>query len=148
MSLYRIVRPSAIVAEADRSISSAEAYLERALRLIPADVVAAYLTVRGFWMPNASAPRSADPLADSVLNWWLPILGLLATVVLRIAGTSRTFGKFDDVQWKTVIISGLAFLLWILAIQNAVFDVRLDPRVAPSLLILFTLVVPLVQKGS
>jgi hypothetical protein len=148
MALYRIARRPRITAEGAKSFSKTEAYFDRALRLIPADVVAAYLTVRGFWIPNDSAPREADPLAYRVLNWWLPILGLVAAVVLRILGTSRTFGKFDDIQWRTVIISGIAFLLWVLAVQNPVFDVQLDPRVPPSLLILFTLLVPFFQKGS
>jgi hypothetical protein len=148
MSYYRIPRRATVYAESAKHTSDTEAYLDRALRLIPADVVAGYLTVRGFWMPHTSAAQSEDLLANAVLNWWLPLLGLTATVVLRILGTSKTFARFDDIQWKTVIISGLAFGLWVLAIQNPVFDLHLDPRIAPSLLVLFTLLSPLFQKGS
>jgi len=148
MSLYRISRRSGIVAESAEITSNVEAYFDRALRLIPADIVAAYLAVRGFWTPSESAPQSEDLLADAVLNWWLPIIGLVVTVLLRILGTSKTFAGFDEIQWKTVIISGFAFVLWVLSIQDPIFNFHLDPRIAPSLLILFTLLVPLFQKGS
>ena len=148
MSIYRISRRPGIIAEGVDTVSNAEAYFDRALRLIPADVVAAYLAVRGFWMPRDSGHQAVDPLADSVLNWWLPIIGIFATFLFRMLGTSKTFAKFDDIQWKTVFISIIAFILWVFAIQNRVFNLHLDPRIAPSLLVLFTLLIPLFQKGD
>ncbi|MFQ5730917.1 MAG: hypothetical protein ACE5KM_03065 [Planctomycetaceae bacterium] len=146
MSLYRIRRRPAIVAESAETPSELREHLDRALQLIPADVVAAYLTVRGFWLPRDL--QTADELAGVVLNWWLPVIGFMATLALRIAGSSKRFARFDDVQWKTVVISGVAFILWVFAIQDSVFGFSLDPRIPPSVLALFTLVVPFIEKGS
>lgn len=139
-----------MVAESATVSSGLEDHFDRALRLVPADAVAAYLAVRGFWMPrDRPSNTAADPLADAVLNWWLPPAGLLLTIFLRILGSSTHSATLDDIQWKTVILTALAFGLWVLTVQTPVFAVRLDPRIALSLLVVFSLVIaPLARKGA
>jgi hypothetical protein len=162
MAVYRIVRKRQPVMEeydpklrgtqknADRAADALpetdrrEQYMEKLLRLIPADVVAAYLTIRSFWFPAST--NAVDPLASAVRHWWLPIGGMIVTIILRTFGTARRPFSGSDVQWSVVIASGVSFLTWVFALNDPVFGLSIDPRVSASALVLVALLVPLLVK--
>lgn len=145
MSIYRIVRQTNYIA-AEEAGNQAKEYFNRLLRMIPGDVVAAYLTVRGFWLTSQSQPT--ERLAEQVTQWWMPIIGLLITVFLRIIGSSKKIGDKKHIQWPTVIISSLAFVIWLLNIQTSIFGTTIDGRIGASLLVVFTVVAPFIYKGD
>ena len=145
MSIYRIVRQTNYIA-AEEAGNQAKEYFNRLLRMIPGDVVAAYLTVRGFWLTSQSQPT--ERLAEQVTQWWMPIIGLLITVFLRIIGSSKKIGDIKHIQWPTVIISSLAFVIWLLNIQTSIFGTTIDGRIGASLLVVFTVVAPFIYKGD
>ena len=121
-------------------------YIEKAIKLIPADVVAAYLALRNLWLPNTG--NEVDQLADAVLQWGLPLAGLVAVGTLRILGTSKRFGDVSDVQWSVVVVACLSYLAWIFSFNQPVFELLPDPRISGSLLIIVSIVGPYFVKPA
>lgn len=124
-----------------------EQHMEKVVRLIPGDVVAGYLTVRSFWL--AGADNSVDHLAGTVIRWWLPIGGIAATAILRIFGTTKRLGTFDDVQWSTTFAATISFVAWAFALNDPIFGLGTDPRVRSTVLVLVSLLAPVfVSRGK
>ena len=155
MAIYRItqrqtaLRAEAATTETQKRWDELGDYSDKVLRLIPGDVVAGYLTIRGFWAPTSQIESvSSDPVAYSVLQFWLPIAGLIATVALRIIGTPNKFWDFSQVQWLTVLVATVAYCLWILTIEKQVLGINIDARISASFLVLFTIAAPRIQPGT
>lgn len=146
MGPYRLVKRSGIRAEDDdpvqKRLDNISAYTDRLLRLIPGDVVAAYLTVKGLYAGDD------DPAAASVIEFWLPGIGLVLTLLLRVLGTPTRPFLWKEVQWPVVAISAVAFLVWVSVTQDRLWSIDIDPRHAAGLLVLFTFLPPLVLRGS
>ncbi len=95
-------------------------YLERLVKLIPAEVIGIYLTIR-----NAAADDNGD--INIVEDYpWLPITGLILVIIVRIYG-SRVPVKVEkkgeiiektDIEWGMVLISSISFFIWLYAIGD------------------------------
>ena len=103
-----------------------EDVLSRVVKLAPGEVVGLYLLGKGF----------ADP---SWLGWWSMACAALA-VVFRVWATKS--------QWASVLISVLAFGLWVLALGDPLLSFTLDGRIASLAILVFTFVVPIFYKGT
>lgn len=154
--VYRIVKPATIRAtDAGRQAAPSEAQLAatRATRLIPGEVLVVYTGIRELYAPadlTSNAQLADDRMAFLMLNWILPIVGLLLTMGLRIWGTRRAgTSGLGDVQWPVVIVASITYCSWLLSQSGPLFGYDgMDPRVGATLLLLFGVLPPFVYKGS
>jgi hypothetical protein len=112
------LRPRAVLTERDRRLrpmSAPEAaaaapdggqYLSRLVAYIPAETITAHQAFRGF------VPES-DRMAV------MPVLEALLIVATPIWVAYMTREKTEPVAWHQVLISGLAFIVWLLAVKAA-----------------------------
>jgi len=106
-------------------------WMDRLIRLIPSEIVAIYLAGRGY--------------ATSWLGIWSVIcLGLV--VILRIWGTQEPGKK---VQWVTVVVSSISFVIWVFAMGGQFLNITLpDPGIASAAVLVWTVVVPIFYQGD
>ena len=113
-----------------RITAPADDYLARLVKMIPAEVVALYLTFK--------------EVASNWLSIWAWIcLGLV--VLVRILGT-RTNEK--PVQWVAVFVASVSFVLWIYATGGYLVHLNLPAGVISVAIGLWTFVVPMFYKGD
>jgi hypothetical protein len=105
-------------------------YLERLVKLIPAEVVALYLTFK--------------EVASSWLSIWAWIcLGLV--VLVRSLGT---YTKGRRVQWLAVIVASVSFALWVYATGGYLIEMDLPTGVISVAVGVWTFIVPIFYKGD
>jgi hypothetical protein len=114
-----------------------QSYLDRLLRMIPTEVVALYLVGIGIIPPGQRA---------ALLVWSLVCLA--AVVALRTYG-SRDEAAGRGPQWQTVMISAIAFVVWLYSLGGPFAAYNLHVPYVGSLLVLaWTFFVPLFYKGE
>jgi len=102
-------------------------FLGRIVKLAPSEVVALYLTVKGF-----------DFFNKSFLGYW-------SAICIVLAGLSRIL--VTKKQWISIAISIIAFMLWVLVLGDPIINFTLDKTIATILVAVFTFIVPLIWKG-
>jgi hypothetical protein len=132
-------RPTGIksVATHGRTDEELRFYVQRLIKLIPAEVVGLYLCGNGF-IPNEY--HIAHILWSCVC--------LVAVLVVRVWGTSDPeYGQGP--QWLGVLISSLAFVIWLYTIGGpfALYGIQI-PWLGSLLVLSFTFFVPYFYKGS
>jgi hypothetical protein len=145
MSWYRIERPvpaaqAAAAAAANQQSPPADdfkAYMDRLLKLIPAEIVALYLTFH----------TAADP--KSSFSWWWPIICLVLVIIARYLATRVATDPFWKFQWIAVLVAAVSYLLWIYAIGDSIagFVIR-EPIWISAGIAIWTLAVPYFYKGD
>jgi hypothetical protein len=103
------------------------------IKLIPAEVVALYLTFK--------------EVAVSFLGVWAAIC-LLLTVLSRTAGSYQA-GK--PVQFVSILIASVSFVLWIYATGGSILSFRLPvntPGIISVAIGVWTFVIPYFYKGD
>lgn len=127
----------------DESNAPISAYMDRIVKLIPAEVLGVYLTISGF------AKAGADPgvVSDPFLAWW-PVVCLLLVIGSRIWGTQGETGS-QSIQWVGVLVAAVSFLIWVYAMGDSVLGFTLpDDRIAPAAVAVWTFVVPWFYRGD
>jgi hypothetical protein len=153
---FRIEKRSLITTQAlgDQPSASAQDfadYMERLIKLIPAEILSVYLTVRGFWNPTdvgANIPnldRSAPP-DGGFLGWW----PLMCIVLLWI---SRAWGTRANSDWRTlqiipIFVATISFVVWVLAMGHQVLGWHCDPRLASTAVVVWVFLLPVLYNGS
>lgn len=137
---YRITRHisggKALGAEQGDAADNFDMYLDRLMRLIPAEVVALYVVGGGF-IP------AGDP---NVLAVWA-LICLIGVFAIRIYGTS-TGDKKRDPQWGPILISASAFIIWVYTLGGPFEDFGVHvPYVGSLAVLVFTFFVPIFYKG-
>jgi hypothetical protein len=132
---YRITRP-AVVAVATTASDALKQYLERLLKLIPAEVVTLYLFGVGL-----------IPATRGVLLICWAVFCLLAVVLVRAYGTADG-PRGVPPQWGAVGLSCVAFVIWVYTLGGPfkTYDLH-DPIVGSLLVAGFTFVVPYLYRG-
>ena len=121
-------------------------YLERLLKLIPSDVVGIYIIGRHISNSN------------NATHWWA-LICLILVIAIRILATresKRTSTKsdqnpnvFSNVQWPTVIISTISFIVWIYTLGDSLPWLNFFPSwIASLMLLVWTVLVPYLYKGD
>jgi hypothetical protein len=115
-----------------------DAYMQRLIQLIPAELVALYLAFHAASDPNGS------------FHWWWPIICLVLVVVVRIFGTRNPTGAFWSFQPIAVAVAAISFVLWIYAIGDKIAGVTFtaEPIWISAMIAIWTIVVPYFYKGS
>ena len=134
---YRITRPDTgtrVVARGENV--EFKFYLDRLMRMVPAEVVGLYLVGSGF-IPKAQA---------SVLVVWT-IICTIGVIVLRAYGTADP-EKIKPPDWTHVAISTVAFVIWVYTLGGPFAAYNLAVPYIGSLLVLaWTFFVPIFYKG-
>lgn len=134
------LRPRVVTAADTRADSALaeDSYLGKVARYIPSEIVAAYLAASGIVMgASGDIPK---------LTWlWvvIAVLGVLTPIWMIFA--TNVPGKPKAVF--QIVVATVAYLVWVFAISGAdLFPAWYNSIYGGLLLILFTLVVPLVEK--
>jgi len=131
---YRI-RRSAMKKVAATKGDQFKEYLERLMKLIPAEVIGLYLTVIG-----------VIPSRIGIVAW--AGFCLIAVLLIRIWGTADT-AAHEPPDWKHVFISVVAYLVWIYSIGSgpfATFNLYV-PWVGTVLVSAVTFLAPYIYRG-
>ena len=112
-------------------------YVERVVKLIPGEVVSAYVVGAGF------IPSSAIGV-----QWgWLAFC-FVVVIAIRAFATSDPASKLSP-QWMTVLVSAVSFLIWTYQLGGPFTTAGLSIGWLASLLIVgWSLVLPIFYKGT
>ncbi len=106
-------------------------WMERLVKLIPSEVVAVYVAGKGY--------------AISWLGIW-SVVCLLLLLIVRIWGTND---PSKGVQWVTVGVSAVSFVIWVYAMGGQFLNIVLpDPGIASAAVLVWTVLVPIIYKGD
>jgi hypothetical protein len=123
-------------------------YLQRLIKLIPSEAIGIYLTVKNM------VPEGQSVCGD---HNWLPIVGLIPLLIIRILGT-RVQAVSDDgtkpkisVEWGLVLISIVSYFIWIYSIGDCVLGYWPKSEIDPPFIIaivvmLWTFLIPYIYK--
>lgn len=138
-TVFRIERPGHLMAQGGEGENSPAAYMGRVIRLIPAEVLAVYQTLYGIFEQPPPSPFVA----------WLPVLGIILVIVVRIWGTRDESGSLLSVQVGGVVISTVSFIIWVLVSGQSIGGFVLpDLRIGSALMVLWVFLLPIVYKGQ
>ncbi len=113
-----------------------QGYMDRLLKLIPAEVVAIYLVGIGVIPTNARG---------SIAMWAVICLGLV--VLSRAYGTADQANKVPP-EWKSVLVSSISFVVWVYNMPGPFQAYGLAISYVGALAVLvWTFVVPYVYRG-
>ncbi len=134
---YRITRPSigvrAVAAEPNKDFKF---YLDRLLKMIPAEVISLYLVGSGFIPADQPA----------VLLIW-SIVCLVGVVVVRAYGTTDPEKNLPP-DWTHVAISSVAFVIWVYSLGGPFAALGwYVPYIGSLLVLAWTFFVPYLYKG-
>jgi hypothetical protein len=139
MSAPLRIRRSSIssVAAGEQQNEELKGYLDRLLKLIPAEGLGAYLVGSGF------IPRD-QPV---VLVVWT-IICLSGVVLIKAFGTADARNN-EPPDWTHVAISTIAFLIWVYTLGGPFVVLNLHaPFVGSLLVITWTYFLPIFYKGK
>ena len=130
-----------MVEERDSAYSD---YMNRLVKLIPAEVIGVYLVVSGLGGLRPEASGNGDWLTA----WW-PVICVLLVIGSRIWGTSTDGRPLRDIQWTGVVVSTVSFIIWVYAMGYTILDTPLpDERLPAIAVVLWTFVIPWFYKGG
>ncbi len=127
----------------------AKAYLERLVKLIPAEVVALYLAGAGAIkaaFPGAAA--GSVPVSEQAYWWGWTIFCFAAVILVRAWATSSRPEKLAP-EWPAVGIAAISFVIWVYSLGDAFDRVGWwEPLLATLLVLAWTFVIPLVYRET
>jgi len=134
---FRIRRPDEGVKAVSRGGDEEfKFYLDRLLKMIPGEVVGLYLVGSGF------IPRDQRIL---MVIW--AVVCLIGVILIRVYGTAEP-ERNKPPQWGPVMISSVAFLIWVYTLGGpfAAFNLAV-PYIGSLLVLAWTFFVPIFYKG-
>ena len=134
---FRIATPSPNEISANPDTESLSAnYLERLVKLIPAEVISLYLIGKGV-IPTEEK--------TGIIVW--AIICTIGVLVSRIYGTQSD--EDNSIQWGTVVITTVSFLIWLYVIGDAFAPfVIYVPWIGTLMMAAWTFFVPYFYKGE
>jgi hypothetical protein len=146
---FRIEAPSPIRANATGQDQAFSDYMDRLIRLVPAEILGLYLTIRGVWIPaDDPGKQHVDVFERGFLTWW-PVLCVVLLLVSRSWGTRAPNGAWSTVQLIPIAIAAVSFCIWVYAIGDPVLlGWRPDPKAAATAVVIWVFLVPIKYKGS
>ena len=151
MSWARVAKPKVTRAQIKAATSGGQpvpegkrddfnAYMERLVQLIPAEIVALYLTFHA----------SSDP--DGSFALWWPIICVVLVLLVRVVGTlpsGAPVWRFWLCQPIAVGVAAISFVLWIYAIGDKIWNFAVsEPIWVSAGIAIWTIVVPVFYKGD
>ena len=105
-------------------------WMERLVKLVPAEIIAVYLAGRAY--------------AEAFPGVW-PIVCLALLVVVRVWGTRE---PPRGPQWIAVAVSAVSFVIWVFAIGGSFLNWSPDSHIAALLVLVWTTLVPVFYRGD
>ena len=147
-AVYRISRPAVAGKEGipvtrQGMLADFQSYLDRLIKMIPAEVIGLYLVGSGI----IPVSNPATTIQKTALIAWTAVC-LIAVVVVRSYGTYDQTKK-NPIDWPHVLISSVAFLIWVYTIGGpfALFGLTI-PWVGSLLVLAWTFFVPIFYHGA
>ncbi len=139
----RITRPPMVKAAmrkggtAQEKPTPIQSYMERLVKLIPAEVIGLYLVGQGIIPP-------AEKVALTV--WSIICLGLV--VLVRAKSTGDRANSISP-QWSAVAVSTISFVIWVYNMPGPfqAYQVAI-PFVGSLAVLVWTFIVPFLYQGS
>lgn len=143
---FRIESPARIRTQALTSTEPIKDYMGRLIRLIPSEVIGVYLTIRGIFATNEPVSSNGDDIG--FLSIW-PAICIFLVIAVRAWGTTDQNGSLKSIQWGSVFISVISFVIWVLAIGDDILGLKPeDQRIASALVVLWTFITGYFYRGS
>jgi hypothetical protein len=112
-------------------------FKDRLVKLIPSEIVTAYITIQGLISGTTSPTGKIDTLL------WIVIAALiiLTPIYLIYVGNVKKTGQ--------LIFTTIAFIIWVIVIGSPIKEILDFPAsfIGSIMLVLYTLVIPFVYKG-
>jgi len=106
-------------------------YKERILKFIPAEVVTLYLFLYGL------AKASEDLIQFEVISWVLFAVGIIGTILY--------LWRIGKVDWLQILISTIAFVVWVFALGGPFLQLPWYNSVYGALLLpIYTFFIPII----
>ena len=111
-----------------REIRDTQNYYEKLLRLIPSEIVAAYLVIIGIIPPNVPV--------------WLNVV---VTSILLLIIPFYLYRALNVKNKLQIITTTIAFIVWVYSFNGGIFNSfgLYKPWIASIILVLFTLIMPI-----
>lgn len=122
-------------AELKDSVDKPSDFKERMVKLIPSEIITAYVTIFGL-------VSAVDAEEKSKLLWIVIVILFILTPIYLIKISNVT-------KWQQLLFSSLGFLIWVFATGSPEKDILNLPAafIASLVLIIYTLFIPLLYKG-
>ncbi len=134
---FRITRPPAGLGAASNPEQDLKDYLERLLKMIPAEVIGLYLVGSGL------IPKD-QPIG--LMIW--SIVCLFAVVIIRAVGTADPKQGIPT-SWTQVLISSVAFVIWLYGMGGPFISYGIHVPYIGSLMVLaWSFFVPYIYRGA
>lgn len=127
-------------------------YLDRLLKLIPAEVIGIYL-VGSSMIPKVAQDQLKPGKTDDVRIWGIgiwAIICLVLVIITRIVTTRDTSERVSP-EWRSVWISAIAFVLWVYTMGGPFAEFDFYKRFAfigPLSVMVWSYLIPLFYKGT
>jgi hypothetical protein len=149
---FRIRPPGAGVKAVAQGDQDFRYYLDRLLRLIPAEAVSLYLVGSGLIPPDplpVSGPPSAGRVGThAIASTIWAVVCLIAVLLVRIRYTADP-QQHEGTQWPAVAVSAIAFVIWVYTLGGPFADFGIYVPWLGSLLVLaWTFFVPYFYQGK
>lgn len=117
--------------------SNVNDFKDRLVKLIPSEIITAYVTIQGLIAGAASQNGNTDMLLWIVIA----VLLVLTPVYLYYIGNVR--------KWEQIIFTAFAFVLWVIVIGSPVKEILgfQSSFIGSIFLVLYTLMIPFFYKG-
>jgi hypothetical protein len=114
-----------------------QSYMERLVKLIPAEVVGLYLVGQGIIPPDQKI---------AIVVWSIVCLGLVVLVRAKTTG-DRT--NSISPQWGAIAVSTISFIIWVYTMPGPFQAYQLAiPYLGSLAVLVWTFVVPFLYQGS
>jgi hypothetical protein len=126
-----------------REITSQEGYQDKLVKLIPTEIIGAYLFIStGILGLNPAAPAIPQ---DAETKAWILIVSMTLLILtplylLRLSGVTNVM---------QLLVTTVSFLVWVYSLGGpfVVWDWGYSPKIAGSVLVLWSLITPLLVQG-
>lgn len=124
-----------------REVNRTQSYPDKIVKLIPTEIVGAYMALAG--IVGIGAPGGTDP--DSLSKVLIQIV-FFALVILTPLYLWKASGVHNILQ---LIVTTVAFIIWIYTLGGP-FEVWgiYEPRIAALILILWSIAIPLIVRPA
>ena len=123
-----------------REVNNTQPYLDKAVKLVPTEIVGAYLVLVGVVGGNAASTAAPTDQMTKILVCVIFGVLLVATPLYQIFVSKVT----NKVQ---VVITTLAFILWVYNLGGPFSVLGIyEAKIAAALLTLWSFVIPLVVR--
>ena len=115
----------------DRRISYSSSYEDKLIKLIPADIVAAFIALNGFLSNEIEKTK------------WILLAASLLLLLLIPIYLNKMYGVYNPAQ---ILVTMGSFLVWVYSIGGPfVYFGWQNPYLAATILVFWTLLIPLIN---